>query len=206
MKLSDLKTYYIILLLTFTYFFAPINLWAGMPVPGEWRGQIAGQVYNRTFRLPVAIIIKKPLPFENNPLNIYIGAGDPNKDIGHIYLSSAQQFNTTRGPVTLQYLSIAIRGSRLQGRLTDDHSGESAVLNGFNGPNVSAEEASELMKGILQQAWGPTEMFRFFVGTTIVLNFDGNTLSGSVQGEGGSYTGTSSSVRYTARIVATRIR
>jgi hypothetical protein len=79
-------------------------------------------------------------------------------------------------------------------------------LNGFNGPNVSAEQASELMKGVLQRVWGPTEMFRFFVGATIDLNFDGNTLSGTVQGKGSSYTGTSSSVRYTGGIVATRIR
>lgn len=188
-----------------TLLLATSTLRAEMPVPSRWEGEITGQVQNTAFRLPVAIEFKSPLPHENNPLNIFIGAGDP-KDPGHLYLSSAMPFNTSSGPVTLQYLMVTINESQIQAKLTDSHAAEAAKANGFSGPNVSAQEASDLMKGVLRDALGATEMFGFNIGATLVIDLNGNRLSGTIQGSGNSYTATSSRVPYRAGLIANRVR
>lgn len=192
---------WLIFLIVFTGPAFAVNSRAQTPVPSSWEGEITGQVHNKSFRLPVTIELKKSLPHEKNPFHLFIGAGDPD-DIGHVYLSSAIQFGND--PVTLQYLTISMQGNRLQASLTDDHSSEAAKANGFSGPNVSAEEASDLMKDVLRSAWGNSEMFGFRVGATLTLNFNNNQLSGTIQGSGGSYTATSSQVRYQARLEARR--
>jgi len=181
------------------------NVRAEVPVPSKWQGEIVGRVFNKVFRLPVVIEIKRPLPFERNPFHLFLGAGNP-KDIGHLYLASAMRFNTSRGPATLQYLSIFLQGNHLRARLTETHGAEAAKVNGFSGPNVSAEQASPLMRDVLRNAWGPSEMFGFSKGAMLTLRFQGNRLSGTVQGVGNSYTGTSSSVVYQARMAARRVR
>lgn len=181
------------------------KVWAGPPVPSQWQGEIVGQVQGQAFRLPVSIEFDRPLPYENNPLHIFIGTGNPST-VGNIFISSAMQYSTSRGPATLQYLTIYLQGSRLQGRLTDSHTAEAAKANGFSGPNISAEQASDLMKDVLRNAWGPTEMFGFDVGTSLVVKFFGNELTGTIQGWGGSYTGTSSRVPYQAEFRARRVR
>jgi len=178
---------------------------AEIPIPSNWQGEIVGRVFNKVFRLPVTIEIRRPLPFERNPFHLFLGAGNP-KDIGHLYLASAMRFNTSRGPATLRYLSIFLQGNQLRARLTETHGAEAAKVNGFSGPNVSAVQASPLMRDVLRNAWGPTEMFGFSRGTMLTLRFQGNRLSGIVQGAGNSYTGTSSSVVYQARMAARRVR
>jgi len=181
------------------------KIWADALVPSQWKGEIVGQVHGHSFRLPVSIEFSPPLPHENNPLHLFIGVGNP-KAIGNIYISSAMRFSTSRGPATLQYFTIYIQGSRLQAKLTDHHGAEAAKGNGFTGPNVSAEQASDLMKDVLRNAWGATEMFGFDVGASLVIRFSGNELYGSIQGRGGSYTGTSSQVQYRAELRARRIK
>ena len=195
---------WMVCLMTAFVFFAG-NIYAEVPVPSQWQGIIAGRVFNKTFRLPVTVEIKKTLPFERNPFHLFLGAGNP-KNIGHLYLSSAMRFNTSRGPATLQYLSMTLLGNQVKASLTNTHGSEAAKANGFSGPNVSAEQASPLMKGVLRNAWGPTEMFSFIRGATLFLHFQGNRLAGTLQGSGNSYTGTSSSVRYQARMAARRVR
>ena len=179
--------------------------WADVPVPSRWRGEITGQVYHKTFRLPVLIEFKGSLPFENNPLNIYVGAGDPNQ-IGHLFLSSAMQFQTTQGFVTLQYLTVSVQGTQVTATLTNHHGAEAAKANGFSGPNASADQASSLMKGVLRDAFGAVEMFTFSLGTTLHLHVNGNHLSGMIQGAGSSCTGTSSQVDYRANLTAELVR
>jgi hypothetical protein len=194
---------FLLFLIAFTAPGFMISSRAQIPVPSRWQGEIAGQVHNKAFRLPVTIELKKSLPHEDNPFNVFVGAGDPDQ-IGHVFLSSAMPFSTTRGTATLQYLDISIQGNRLQAVLTDDHRSEAAKANGFSGPNVSADEASDLMKDVLRNAWGNTEMFGFSIGTNLTINFSANQLSGMIQGAGGSYTATSSPVRYQARMEARR--
>lgn len=182
--------------------------WAQPPVPSRWQGEITGKVYNQTFRGMVELELKPALPHENNPFHLFIGAGNP-QDIGHLFLSSAMQFRTS--PVsnriaTLQYLTIYLQGNRVQATLTDDHGGEAAKANGFGGPNVSAAQASDLMKGVLQNAWGNSEMFGFSRGATLMIQFNSNRMSGTIRGMGSSYTATSSPVEYQAQFQAQRIQ
>ena len=205
MKKSQTSYIYFLFLFVFLCFLVPTPCWPRVPVPSVWRGEIAGRVYNKVFRLPVTIEIKGALPYEKNPIHIFIGTRNP-KDIGHLYLTSAQQFRTSRGPVTLKYLSISLRGRRLQATLTNTHGGEAAKVNGFTGPNVSAEQASNLMKGILRDAWGPSEMFALRAGATLIINFYTDQLNGSIRASGTSYTDTSSVVNYGATIRARRVR
>ncbi len=199
------KLLLVIALPVLSCFLVPGIVWAGIPIPSVWKGQIAGTVYNRSFSLPVIIEIKQALPHENNPLHIYVGTDNP-QDIGHLYLTSALQFKASNGLVTLNYLAISVKGQRLQARLINTHGSEAAKANGFTGPNVSAEQASNLMKGILRDAWGPSEMFGLKVGATLFLNFQGNQLYGAIKGFGSSYTATSSDIQYVGNIRATRIR
>ena len=181
------------------------DTWAQMPVPSLWRGEISGQVHNAGFRLPVTVEIKPALPHEANPFHLFVGAGEPSQ-VGHVFLSSAMQFGTSRGPATLQYLAVSMQGARLTANLTSDHRAEAAKANGFCGPNVSAEQASDLMKGVLRDAWGATEMFGFTVGARLTADLNANQLAGAIEGSGGSYTATSSAVPYRARFSATRVR
>ncbi len=195
----------VILILWFGCLLTPQNLFAGGLIPSTWQGEIRGRVHNENFRLPLTIEIRQPLPYEKNPMHICVATDKPD-DIGHVFLSSAQQLSTSRGPVTLQYFFVSLSGSRMHAGLVDDHRAEAAVINGFSGPNVSAEQASDLMQGILEDAWGATEMFRFDVGATLVITFFENRLSGTLKGSGRSYTNTSSSVNYFADINAKRLR
>lgn len=205
MNTFRIPRYFAMNLLIVVILLTTAGAWAEIPVPSQWQGEITGQVHNTPFRLPVVIEFNRPLPYENNPLHIFVGAGDPN-DMGHLYLSSALELNTSRGPATLQYLTISMQGSQLQARLSDDHRAEAAKSNGFSGPNVSAEQASDLMKGVLRDVLGATEMFGFDIGATLAIHIDGSQLSGTIQGSGSSYTGTSSQVKYRANLTAMPIR
>jgi hypothetical protein len=205
MTIANFKRTIWIVILVISCLLVSTNLRAEVPIPSRWQGEIVGRVYNKTFRLPVTIEISRQLPFERNPFHLFLGAGNP-KNVGHVYLSSAMRFNTSRGPATLRYLAISLRGNQLRARLTETHGAEAAKVNGFSGPAVSAAQASPLMRDVLRNAWGSTEMFCFSRGTVLMLRFQGNQLSGTVQGAGNSYTGTSSSVAYQARMVARRAR
>ena len=205
MTMNDFKRTIWMVLLLASCLLISANLRAEVPIPSRWQGEIVGRVHNKTFRLPVTIEITRALPFEGNPFHLFLGAGNP-KNVGHVYLASAMRFNTSSGPATLRYLSISLRGNQLMARLTKTHGAEAAKANGFSGPNVSAAQASPLMRGVLRNAWGPTEMFAFSRGAALTLRFQRNQLFGTVQGTGSSYTGTSSSVTYQARMAARRAR
>lgn len=205
MTVGNSKRAISVIFLMIIFVLSAANVRAEVPVPSNWQGEIVGRVFNKVFRLPVTIEIRRPLPFERNPFHLFVGAGNP-KDIGHVYLASAMRFNTSHGPATLPYLSISVRGNEMRAKLTETHGAEAAKVNGFSGPNVSAGQASPLMRDVLRNAWGPTEMFGFSRGTMLTLRFQGNQLSGNLQGAGNSYTGTSSSVVYQARMAARRVR
>ena len=205
MTITHSKRLWCVIVLATIFLCFAANVQAEVPIPSNWQGEIVGRVFNKMFRLPVTIEIRRPLPFERNPFHLFVGAGNP-KDIGHVYLASAMRFNTSRGPATLRYLSVFLQGNRVRARLTKTHGAEAAKATGFSGPNVSAAQASPLMRGVLRNAWGPTEMFSFGRGATLMLRFQENRLSGTVQGTGSSYTGTSSSVVYQARMAARRVR
>lgn len=182
--------------------------WAQPPVPSRWQGEITGTVQNKPFRLVVDIELKQPILDEENPFHLFIGAGEP-ENTGHLFLTSAIQLENPPGSgrlVTLQYLTIRVQGSRIQSTLTDVHSKESAKANGFSGPNVSAEEASDLMKDILKNAWGKSEMFGFNTGAAVSMEFTDNQISGTIQGRGYSYTGSSSLVPYRGQFRARRVQ
>lgn len=180
--------------------------WAQPPVPSKWQGVITGKVYNKTFRLPVVLEIKPALQHENNPFHLFLGAGDT-KDIGNLFFSSAMKFSTRSGGVaTLQYVTITMQGNRLRAILTDTHKAEAAKANGFGGPNVSAVQASPLMRDVLKNAYGNSEMFAFVRGATMTIQFNGSQLSGVISGKGGSYTATSSDVPYQAQFQARRVQ
>ena len=182
--------------------------WAQPPVPSRWQGEIKGTVYNKPFTLMVELELKRALPHENNPFHLFIGAGNP-QNMGHLFLSSAIQKKTSSVSnriATLQYLTIYQQGNRLQATLTNDHRAEAAKANGFSGPNVSAAEASDLMRDILKNAWGNSEMFGFSRGASLLIQFNSNGMSGTIQGRGSSYTATSSTVQYQAQFQARRIQ
>ncbi len=203
--LYSFKVFLVIsLVLCITLCTAAVTL-AQTPVPSRWKGVIEGKVHNKSFRLPVVLEIKPSMAHENNPFHLFIGSGD-NDDIGYLYIISAMMFNTSSGRATLQYFTMTQRGNVLEGTLTNTHKSAAAKANGFTGPNVSAAEASDLMRDILKDAWGDSEMFGFSRGVTIKIQFNGNKLSGAVSGSGTSYTATSSSVQYQARFQAERVQ
>ncbi|MDD2466423.1 MAG: hypothetical protein PHI97_20680 [Desulfobulbus sp.] len=179
--------------------------WAQFPVPSQWQGEISGQVHGTFFRIPVTLALSSPISGEQNPFHVFIGAGETDQ-FGHVTLSSAIQVNTRHGLVTLKYLSVTTQDTRFSAHLTQDHTTEAAKINGFSGPNVSAAEVSTLMKDVLRNAWGSSEMFGFSVGTRLVAEQRGHELWGTLAGSGRSCTGTSSEVFYQAQFKAVRMK
>lgn len=175
----------------------------------EWKGEIQGQVYNQSFRLPVSISITEPLPDESNRVRLNMNAGNPSQ-IGHLALTSSLQLNTpyTGRQVTLQYCSIELQGAQLKAVLTNEHKGEGAVYNSFIAPNVSAESAPEGPGREVYKAMGPTEMFAFHQGAIVTMNLNGNELSGEVLGKGYSAAGifATPDVVYRGKFTATDAR
>ena len=192
-------------------FFSPRPAFSGqaIPVHSEWKGKATGQVFGRAFNVPIFIEIKKSLPGENNPFHIAIGDEKDANKIGSFLIMSALQFTApySGGKATLQYLTVHVRGSQAKAVLTNEHRQEAAAANAFTAPNVSAQYSSELMRGVLQDALGPTEQFAFKRGATLIINFGGNQLNGIVEGFGSSYLGTyHPDVHFRAQFVARRVR
>jgi hypothetical protein len=162
---------------------------AEFPVPSQWSGHFVGQVHQARFKLPVTLELGRPFPGESNPVHVFFAVGQESQ-VGQALLSSAQQFRTpyTGRTTTLQYLTISVRGSQLLAQLTDDHSAEAAVLNGFTAGNISAETAPPGMHDVYRSL-GATEMFAFRRGAKLVMQIRGNEISGTLQGVGHSYTG-----------------
>ncbi|MGD9947872.1 MAG: hypothetical protein AB7U29_05260 [Desulfobulbus sp.] len=181
------------------------ELWAQIPVPSRWQGEISGEVHGVAFNLPISLELSPPIAGEQNPFHVFVGTGEADQ-VGNVYLSSAVRVNTSQGPVTLQYLSVSAQDARFSVNLTQNHGAEAAKVNGFSGPNVSADQASNLMKDVLRSAWGASEMFGFTVGAEVEVEQRGNELVGSLAGSGRSYTGTSTDVIYRAQFKAVRVK
>jgi hypothetical protein len=153
-----------------------------IPIPSTWQGEITGQIYNQTFTLPVVIVLKQPISYEQNPLYLMIGS-DPAEAVGSLMLVSAMSFNTSSGNVTLQYLSVQVRGNQIVATLNNQHIQESAAANQFTAPCFS--------DGGVVGCLMPTEPYIFTVGTTMILNCNDNQLIGKIQGTGTSIMGMS---------------
>ena len=106
---------------------------------------------------------------------------------------------------TLQYLNVAVQGASVTATLADTHAGSAAVRNMFTGPNVSMMEASDLMRSVMATL-GPTEMSVFGRGAVVRMQFEGATLTGTVQGSGRSISNTTSDVGYSCRFQARRMK
>jgi len=202
------------------------------PVPSKWEGEASGVVYGREFRLPVFIELSAPIEYENNPFHLYFGTGEI-ESVGDVLLVSAASFSSAGfGPTavwggrvgvyykratphsarpivrqqgaTLRYLTITMADARVKATLTDTNAAAAAVINGFTGPNVSAKEASDVMRGVME-SFGPTEIFLFNQGAVLTLKFEGSAVSGEFEGQGRSATNTSSDVTYRCKFRAKRV-
>ena len=206
---------------------------AQVPIPSKWEGKAIGHVYGADFSLPVVIEISDSLPYEKNPFHLFIGSTSMT-NVGDVLLTSAMKVSTGGGGIRydtgsamgvyterttphssqkpaagdaalLQYLTIKQEGSRVTAVLTNVNMNAAAAINAFTGPNVSAKEASALMRGVLESL-GTNENFVFLQGATLQLRFDGGNLNGSVAGKGRSILNTSSDIEYSCRIQAKRIK
>jgi hypothetical protein len=173
--------------------------------PSQWEGEISGNIENQPFHLPVTVELGKPIAGEKNPVHLFIGAGEPSRDLGHVLLMSANQLQKGKSKTTIQYLAVKREGNRILATMTDSGQAEAAAINGFTGPNVSAQQASDLMRDVLQSAWGETEIFSFLTGTSAELTISGESLSGTLLGSGVSFTGTSRA-EYSATLNAKRVK
>ncbi|MGM0653878.1 MAG: hypothetical protein ACQETR_00920 [Thermodesulfobacteriota bacterium] len=200
----------------------------GQPVvPSRWEGRVTGEIHGQRFNMPVTIELRQPLPWENNPFHLFVGTTAV-EQVGAFGLTSAIEMGTGRtykvydgrkvgvydytvarspgrGNVTLQFFSIRQSGNTMSAVLTDAHKKEASAINIFTGPNVSAMEASDLMRGVLQQL-GTTEMFTFGQGASIQLEFGHSEVIGVITGMGSSVLGTSPNVRYRCSIRARRVK
>jgi hypothetical protein len=151
------------------------------PVAAEMRleGMAQGVVGGQRFQLPIIVTIDEPLPGENNPIHVFIGVGQE-QDIGSIALYSALPFNTSSGPVTLQYFSIQASDSGISGILTNPRQAEAAMANIFRGPNIAALTAPPIMQEVYRDVQGPSEMFAA-LGNSSFLMAVGN--DGLIYGE-----------------------
>jgi hypothetical protein len=202
------------------------------PVPSRWEGQAIGSIHGVEFRVPITVELGETIPHENNPFHLYIGS-DAMEQIGNVLVVSATAVNSSGGgetiwipggnigiykkrqtphsanrpqpgsAATLQYWNVRWDEQGVTGVLTDTNAAAAATLNGFTGPNVSAQEASPLMRGVMESL-GSTENFVFRQGAVVKILFDGDGLSGSLEGTGRSVTNTSSDVSYACTFRARR--
>jgi len=197
------------------------------PVPSVWEGEASGAIRGRAFRIPVVVELKAPLPHEANPIHFSITTPSF-KQVGDLLLASASEMGTGhtgrvydaprvgvygypvgrtagRGNVTLQYFTVKLDGQRLTAVLTETQAAAAASLNSFVGPNVSAMEASELMRGV-HEALGPTEIFAIGKGATVRLDFTPQGVAGLIEAKGRSVLNTSSDVGLQATLRARRVK
>ncbi len=205
------------------------TVWGQPAVPSTWEGRATGSIRGVRFDIPVTIELKAALPWEKNPFHLFLGTISA-KRVGDFGLMSANEVATGgpvktyetgrygvgvydrtvtqragRGNVTLQYLTVKVDGNAVTAVLTETQAEAAAAANVFTGPNVSAQEASDLMRGVMEQL-GPTEMFVFARGASVRLQFGGDGLTGTVTGKGGSVLGTSSLVLYECALRAKRVK
>ncbi len=197
--------------------------------PSRWEGRATGSVAGERFDVPITIELSPPLPHEANPFHLFLGTSSVTR-VGDLLLMSATQMGTGGsykvyrtgrygvgvydqtlarttgdGNVTLQYMKVTPQGSSVTAVLTETQAAAAAAGNTFTGPNVSAQEASDLMRGVME-ALGPTEIFALGRGATVRLDFGKDEVTGSVAGVGRSVLNTSSDVRYNCAIRARRVQ
>ena len=197
------------------------TIWAAPPIPSTWQGELSGTIHGVAVHQSVVLELQPPLPYETNPFHLFLGTATSNQ-LGDISLVSAAQFfsggtgyvydnqptgigiykkrvrphqkdRPAPGTALVQYLTLFIQGEQVVARLTDTNSKLSAAANTFTGPNVSALEASPVMRSVMQ-SMGATEMFLVQQGAELRLRFDKNRAEGSFQGIGRSVINTSSDV------------
>lgn len=203
------------------------------PVPSSWEGEASGTIHGVEFRVPITVEFRQAIAHEDNPFNLYIGSASTMAQIGDVLVVSATAVNSSGGggtvwipggnigiyqkrlaphsgnrplpgsAATLQYWNVRWDGQGVTAVLTDTNAAAAATLNGFTGPNVSAQEASPLMRGVMESL-GSTENFVFRQGAVVKILFGGDGLSGSLEGTGRSVTNTSSDVRYACSFRARR--
>ena len=159
---------------------------AAQPVPSRWKGRATGEVHGRSFRLPMTIEIAGPLPFEQNPFNLSLSSDSATRDeasrLGSFLVrSAAEMFTPTGGKATLEYFRITRSDAEVTAVLRNTQAAAAAVMNTFVAPNVSAEQASELMRDVLKSL-GPTEFHAFRPGAGIKLQFQGDAVTGTLGG------------------------
>ena len=200
----------------------------GQPiVPSRWEGRVIGEIHGKRFDMPATIELRRPLPWENNPFHLFVGTPSV-EQVGAFGLRSAIEMGTGRtykvydsrkvgvydytvtripgrGNVTLQFLSIRQAGKIVSAVLTNTHKQSAAAANTFTGPNISALEASDLMRDVLRQL-GETEMFIFIQGASLRLQFGETEVTGIISGAGSSVLGTSTNVQYRCSIRAQRVK
>jgi hypothetical protein len=204
------------------------------PVPSEWKGEAKGSIREKVFTLPVSIELKSPPKFDNNAFRFFIGSADMKRLGDFLVLSSAEvatggtpvmwkwservgapgiykqigpasQAKLSSGAAVLQYFTIQYEGAKMIARLAGANTASAAAANSFVGPNVSALEASAVMRGVMDSL-GPTEVFIFGKGATVTLEFTPDAVTGVIAGEGRSVTNTSSGVHFHCRLTARRVK
>ena len=210
----------------FVFMFSTVAL--GQPVvPSKWEGRATGEIHGSRFDVPVAIELRPPLEWEKNPFHLFVGTPSV-EQIGAFGLVSATEMGTGgaykvysrgnvgvydrtvarspgRGNVTLQYLSIEQTGNSVSAVLSNTQKESAAATNMFTGPNVSAMEASDLMRDVMRQL-GETEMFTFAHGATVRLQFGATEVNGTISGVGRSVLNTSSDVPFRCSLSARRVK
>lgn len=156
------------------------------PIRSKWRGTAKGQVFNKTFQLPIVVEFNPAVSGENNPFNLRVGIGTNPQEIGHSDMFSALKH--VNGAV-LQYLTIQASSSKLTAQLDNRHTAAAAAINQFSASNVSAQYAPSIMQHIYASL-SATEFFVFNEGSRMVMSLDEHgRLVGKIEGTGSSVIG-----------------
>jgi hypothetical protein len=119
-----------------------------------------------------------------------------------IILHSNQQ--PSSDAALLQYMTISQNGALVTAVLSNINIKAAAAANLFTGPNISAMEASPVMRSVME-GLGSTEVFILQKGARLQMQFDKDFVNGIMEGSGRSVLNTSSDVVYTCRFQARRV-
>lgn len=172
---------------------------SNFPIPSTWRGLADVQVAGQGVSVPIVLTFDVPKHDEQNPFYFGIAAGNSPEQAGAAFFTSSANtiVATGNGVLGLQFLTIQPTNKGFKAVLTSTEKELSSAMNTFSGPNVAAQQGgilSEIPTGVS----GANDLYIFNEGAIIDVEFQGDTLFGTIQGNGFSALWNTSGIPYEA--------
>lgn len=155
------------------------------PIPSTWRGLASVQVAGQEVSVPIVLTFETPKHGEQNPFYFGVSIGDDMEESGTALLASSINTVVTTGDgvLGLQFLTIQLTNKGFRAVLTRTEQELGSAINTFSGPNIAAQQGG-IMSEIQAGVSGVNDLYVFNEGAIIDVEFRGESLHGTIQGNG----------------------